>query len=124
MARNREHFSYIYVAESDGRFKIGRSANPAKRVLDLSTGCAHSISLALSLRVIASGASRAERRAHGYLAKYHVGGEWFEGDRRLILKEVKRAVSVTNAAQYGDKGFEERPSSYVNSRGYLGFPEA
>jgi hypothetical protein len=111
--------SYIYVARCQNRYKIGHSIDPEKRMLGLSTGASHAIELVLALAIATDRVRAAEKRAHGYLSKYHVAGEWFEAPESVVLREVKRAVLVTYRAQRPWEDDRGLVKSIVYSKGYL-----
>jgi hypothetical protein len=66
---------YAYLAQSGLQFKIGKSRNPQKRILQLSTASAHLITLVCSIATDDMTATESE--LHQRFADKRIRGEWF-----------------------------------------------
>lgn len=70
---------YIYaIKDSTGRYKIGKSIHPMKRLKELQT--AQNDRLKVEFTIAVDDMTRAERAAHDLFAAYRKDGEWFEFD--------------------------------------------
>lgn len=77
--------SFVYFI-SDGVFiKIGKGANPRKRLLELQTGNARKLNLLYLIPCKNDTAAfRVERMLHENFEKYRLSGEWFEIKDKLM----------------------------------------
>lgn len=64
---------FVYFIRCNDRVKIGYSAEPAKRVSELSTGAAYPLALVAAI----AGDARQERLLHRVLSAQRVHREWF-----------------------------------------------
>ena len=83
-----ESFLYFIEAVNTGFIKIGRSANPERRLLQLSTGSPNELVLVGKV----SGGSTVESDIHGKFMHLRNRGEWFQYSSEL--KEfIKEAIA-------------------------------
>lgn len=78
-----DHDSYIYVMrESEsGRYKVGISKDPERRLKQLNTGNPEKLSIVYCY--LAINGFKDESKAHSILSKYSIKNEWFDGDADL-----------------------------------------
>jgi hypothetical protein len=70
---------YIYaIKDSTGRYKIGKSIHPMKRMRELQT--AQNDRLTIQYAIHVEDMAKAERAAHDLFAAWRKSGEWFEFD--------------------------------------------
>jgi len=74
-AADRGVQGYVYFIQEGeaGSIKIGRAAEPSRRVSSLQTGNPRK----LHLRVYARGDEKTETELHRFLKESRLGGEWF-----------------------------------------------
>jgi hypothetical protein len=72
--RRWRHDWWIYVIESDGHVKIGRTTDVQQRLRALQTASAHALTLRAAVR---EQPPLVERTIHQRFAHLRVGGEWF-----------------------------------------------
>jgi len=68
---------YIIQSSNNGNFKIGRSKNPKKRLMQLQTGSPYRLKLILVLEEM----GHLEKKVHNYIMsgnKRKCKGEWFD----------------------------------------------
>jgi hypothetical protein len=70
--------TYVIRRGDDGPVKIGRSRNVGSRISELQGGCAE------RLRLLHTIDGDVEKRLHGELAAFRVGGEWFTGSAEFF----------------------------------------
>jgi len=72
----------IYFIQDTGSnaIKIGHSGEPLKRLAQCQTGSPHKL---IMIGVI-DGGPKEERQLHRRFKKFHLRGEWFRGDNRLL----------------------------------------
>ena len=82
---------YVYVAKEEisGRYKIGISKDPERRVKQLNTGNPEKLILVASHKVTHKG-YLSEKRAHKALAENNMRGEWF--DEEANINKVEEVV--------------------------------
>jgi len=72
---------YLLQHGARGPIKIGRAANPEKRVASLQTACPYEMRL---LVVVDNATKAVERGLHHKFAKYWIRGEWFRPSREIL----------------------------------------
>jgi hypothetical protein len=102
-----EKFIYV-IRSSDGRTKVGISANPRRRLQALQSGDSSKLNLGYQRPISRELAVRIERRAHWLMQAAHVHGEWF-------LASVEEAIDAVNAAAECD-GEGERAASLAGRK--------
>ena len=86
----------VYLASSNGAYKIGISAHPEKRIAALRCGYPDMKLIFESDRI--SNAYYIENLLHRHYSSYSIGGEWFVlTNIENVIKKIKECV-----AQYGD----------------------
>lgn len=70
-----ELYGYVYLVESRGRFKIGQSKHPFKRLKSLTTGSPDSMRIVHSFRSLLY--KFIEQQLHMKFASKRIRGEWF-----------------------------------------------
>lgn len=85
---------YVYVIESNGLFKIGRSVDPEKRLRQIS-GSIKPLTVEFKLvhTIKSDNADIAERRLHALYRNQRRDGEWFELSEEN-LKEIKSLTEL------------------------------
>ena len=78
--------SKIYIAESDGYYKIGVSTNPQSRVATMQVGNPHTVTLVSSVDSLNGTVGSLENVLHGWYSKYHKHGEWFDLPQSIAAK--------------------------------------
>ena len=77
--------NFVYLIEGPNSTKIGRSANPSKRMADLQVASPSPLSLAHTWEVRGqASAERLERRLHEAFSFCRASGEWFRTEPRWI----------------------------------------
>lgn len=85
-----EHAGYIYVARNDGRFKVGMSRRPDKRIRNIQVDSATTVSLFLSYHV--PNMLGEERLLKTRFKDRSLHGEWFmlnDDDLNFIRERVE-----------------------------------
>lgn len=72
--------NYVYFFESEGRFKIGRSANPYKRYSTIKTHSPFPVEFVFAFKA----PKIVEKVLHEYFKDYRSHGEWFDSNSELI----------------------------------------
>jgi hypothetical protein len=72
----------LYIAECDGKYKIGVSDNPPERIKQLSTGSPSLIELRYQFDCW--NAKKSEKNLHDAFGAYRVRGEWFDIDEDVM----------------------------------------
>lgn len=82
--------SYIYIAESNNRYRFGLTADVAARIAAIQSASPHPVALAASF----DGDESLEMEIAKTFAPYHISGEWYAlpSDWRAMLP-----VDVTEA---------------------------
>jgi predicted GIY-YIG superfamily endonuclease len=85
---------YIYVIASNpnGPVKIGRSADPPKRLKQLQTGHAQPLSIHYQQEISGDEVNLMERAVHKTIRHKRLKGEWFSITVEEAIFEVKHAV--------------------------------
>ena len=87
---------HVYVIEAPHGCKIGRSANPTRRIRGLETQGGFTVIRSwVSLPTVS--AANLERTAHASLAKFRGNGEWFVVDFDHAVSTVCHAASTACA---------------------------
>jgi hypothetical protein len=86
----------VYLCESNGRYKIGVSNQPAKRVEAMNVSSPYPVRLLHTFP--ADDPVSAEKELHEMFRSYRVHGEWFELNEFLLQL-------ITNTAEYKDGRF-------------------
>lgn len=85
-------YQSIYVIGTDNHeYKIGVSANPEKRLLDLEVGNSKKLSLFYKSMLILNAVSL-EKLIHEKLKKFKIKGEWFHIEN---IEELKKIINTT-----------------------------
>lgn len=90
--------SWIYFARhgSNGPIKIGRAADPRKRVMDLAVGSP--VPLALLGAILSDCAEAEEAEIHARLRAHCIRGEWFTADEALCeMQRLDRRMQSPEA---------------------------
>ncbi len=87
--------SFVYFMQEDvagGAIKIGRAANPVKRLLTLQTGTPRP----LRLLCVIPGGARLEVTMHAAFAASRMNGEWFEPtpDMLALIAEISQGKTI------------------------------
>ena len=77
-------FVYVAMEELSGRYKVGISSNPERRIKELNVGNPEKLILVHSYHATESG-YKSESIAHAILEKTRIRGEWFGSDTDLSL---------------------------------------
>lgn len=77
-------FVYVAMEELSGRYKVGISGNPERRIKELNIGNPEKLILVHSYCATESG-YKSESIAHAILEKTRIRGEWFGSDTDLSL---------------------------------------
>lgn len=81
---------YVYFMRAKGkpvRMKIGKAADPDKRLKELQTGCPYPLSIVARVRCRSDRhAYEVEKLAHQYFWRYHTQGEWFRCSDFVVMK--------------------------------------
>jgi len=76
---------YVYAAQDiTGRIKIGISNNPDRRLKELNIGNAEDLKL-IYVKETLKPCYQDETKLHNKASEYHIRGEWFEPDVKLLL---------------------------------------
>jgi hypothetical protein len=94
-ARERKSFVYI-VGEStrDPPFKIGFAGNPVARLQDLQIGNPRRLFLVGAAVCSCRAAPILEERAHEFLSRCRLGGEWFEAPKAMVDAAIQSGVNA------------------------------
>jgi predicted DNA-binding transcriptional regulator AlpA len=88
--------SYVFIyaiGRPEGPVKIGVSARPAKRLIDLQTACPFNLSVLYSHKCINRlHALDHERLIHEEHADKRMAGEWFNMDKKLATDVIKKSI--------------------------------
>jgi hypothetical protein len=86
--------TYLYVIASspEGPVKLGRSADPKRRVRQLQTGHSETLRLYLSEEVSAAEVNAMERAVHKTIGYKRLRGEWFDITVEEAIEEVRHAI--------------------------------
>lgn len=79
----------VYLVESDGFYKIGKSKNIAKRISSLKTGNPNKIELLFSYYPYRGNIHELEKYLHDRYSSSRTTGEWFKKD--FTVEDVKEA---------------------------------
>lgn len=82
-------FVYLIACQGINRVKIGYSADPNKRLKELSTGAPGQLVLLATWR----GTQKHEAMLHKHLDKYRSQLEWFEIDAHLAMQHVTKMMA-------------------------------
>ena len=85
--KQKELEGYVYfIADNNGRIKIGKAIDPHVRMRDLQIGNPDK----LTLLFYVNGGYRLENRVHALLYDFRIQGEWFEDCKQL--REVMKSL--------------------------------
>jgi Meiotically up-regulated gene 113 len=80
---------HVYIIADGYCHKVGIANDVARRLATLQTGHPNKLTLVRSFQLPSRAAAMAvESESHDWLARYRVGGEWFEADRAMIEHAV------------------------------------
>jgi hypothetical protein len=81
---------YVYFIKAFGkppRMKIGKAADPDKRLKELQTGCPYDLAIMAKIRCRSEKhALYVEKLAHQYFKEYRMRGEWFKCTDFVVTK--------------------------------------
>lgn len=92
----KERSVHIYaIGRADGPIKIGISAHPGGRALDLQSGCPFEISLLYNRECRDRAfALQQERIIHSVYAGRRLTGEWFDIDQETAIEAIDTAIEI------------------------------
>lgn len=92
--KNKKGFVYFIQGLCGGAIKVGYSADPKKRLLELQTGYPDTLTILLMI----PGDERTERTLHRLFEASRLKGEWFRPDDYIMdkIKELKVKYGVGN----------------------------
>ena len=96
-----EKKSYIYLISNGKDYKVGVSVNPEKRIKQLQTGSAESLSIVELWMLPKDKVYGLEKECHEKINSYYVKrGEWFKGGAlfhlRLMIDEICEKYTDVN----------------------------
>jgi len=91
---------YVYIAKSDGFYKIGISNDPPGRIKILSTASPHPVELIIEWE--SENAALTEKRLHKLFDEERMNGEWFQLDETEIkfLKTLAEHGNIDEVASF------------------------
>jgi hypothetical protein len=81
---------YVYAMKFEDKIKIGFSKQPLKRMHEMMTGMP-----VAPLIIAVPGSMWDEGRLHWSLRRFHLQGEWFSADERVIKRLIKLALGTS-----------------------------
>jgi hypothetical protein len=96
-----EDGGFVYLLESGGRYKIGETTTPAKRILQLKTSSPFVVRVLMCRYFFKR--MEVEKLLHSYFTVKRVKGEWFA----LEDKELNEAVSLLRLGWYFEPQTED-----------------
>jgi hypothetical protein len=92
---------HVYIIADGYCHKVGIANDVTRRLATLQTGHPNKLTLVRSFELPSRGAAMAvESESHDWLARYRVGGEWFEADRAMIEHAVALLAKKHGAGGY------------------------
>jgi predicted GIY-YIG superfamily endonuclease len=85
-------YIYIIASNANGPVKIGRSADPQKRLKQLQTGHALPLTIHYQQEISGDEVNLMERAVHKMIRHKRLKGEWFAISVEEAIAEVKHAV--------------------------------
>lgn len=89
----RDKSGYIYLFECGGRYKIGYSKNPNRRLKELDKRPFKLNLITRSKKI--NNAYDIEQELHKRLEKFRINGEWYEFENKL-LKDIEKFINNIN----------------------------